>query len=549
MEVNQKNKKIIIVVVSIVMAVVVLVCGILLIRQADSGKTSGLLEVNFTVAGYGEEYIKELCDAFTKETGIQVTYTTDDNVTNSAIARFTSYRKNTVDLYFSMSPCFSIIDSARNVGGYENLFQDLSELYSREVPGKNGATLRDLVRDDLYEANLTFEINGSENKAYTIPWTTSIEGLICNMKVLENYEITQIPRTTDEWEETLDLIKSGMTTTGKVVAPNKRSNGIISANNSAYWNFVWPTWWAQYDGLAAVDKYFAAAPAGATENNYVPDVSALESEGKLVAIEEMSRFIYSGYGYMHPDTQNKDNLQSQVAFLDGEAAFIPSGSWIETETALDFYAENADISFKIIKTPVTSRLADKLGITEEELRKAIDYVDGLTTEAPLYAGKNQAQSDEITQTISNARNIACSGLTAQNKIAIPAYSTEKEEAYQFVLFYASDIAQEILVKYGILSSFGYKADTTQGHHTEFVNSIIDIVDNPNTRLLIMGLRYPMSYKAGLDYTGHSVFTSATRGFEKLLYDGASAIDVYNQDIGYYTREWSRMLVKAGYGRQ
>ena len=527
----------------------IVMCGVLMSGIIACKKKSGILEVNFTVAGYGEAYISELVSAFTEETGIEVKFTTDDNVTNSAIARFSSYKKNTVDLYFSMSPCFSIIDSVRNVGGYTNLFQDLNDLYDREVPGKGGKTLKDIVRKDLYEANMTFEIDGSENKVYTIPWTTSIEGLICNMKVLENYEITQIPRTTDEWEETLDIIKSGMTTNGKVVAPNKRSYGIICANNSAYWNFVWPVWWAQYDGLDAIDRYFAAAPEGAVGNNYVPVVSALESQGKIISIEEMTRFLYKGHGYMHPDTQNKDNNQSQVMFLDGEAVFIPSGSWIETETALDFYEEGADISFKMIKTPVTSRLCEKYDITEEELRLAIDYVDGVSSTAPVYSGKNQTRSDEITKAVAAARNIACSGLTAQNKIAIPAYSTEKEEAYKFVLFYASDKAQEILLKYGILSSFGYTSANSGKNKTEFVNSMMEIVDNPDTKLLIMGLRYPMSYKAGLDYTGHSMFTSVTRGFEKLIYDGVDAATIYNEDISYYTREWSKMLVKAGYGRQ
>jgi len=186
---------------------------------------------------------------------------------------------------------------------------------------------------------------------------------------------------------------------------------------------------------------------------------------------------------------------------------------------------------------------------EEELRLAIDYVDGVSSTVPVYSGKNQTRSDEITKAVAAARNIACSGLTAQNKIAIPAYSTEKEEAYKFVLFYASDKAQEILLKYGILSSFGYTSANSGKNKTEFVNSMMEIVDNPDTKLLIMGLRYPMSYKAGLDYTGHSMFTSVTRGFEKLIYDGVDAATIYNEDISYYTREWSKMLVKAGYGRQ
>lgn len=110
------------------------------------------------------------------------------------------------------------------------------------------------------------------------------------------------------------------------------------------------------------------------------------------------------------------------------------------------------------------------------------------------------------------RGIASSGLTCQNKIMIPAYSPELESAYKFVLFYASDKAQEILVKYGIMSSFGYKSPANN-NNTEFVNSMFEILDRDDTVLLIPGTKYPMAYKAQLDYTAHSLFTSAQKGLK------------------------------------
>lgn len=531
----------------IAVALVVVIIATIAIVLGTKKKPTGILEVNFTIAGYGDAYVQEICDAFTAETGIAVEYTTDDNATNSAISRITSVKKNTTDVFFTMVPAFQIIDNCKNKNGYDNLVMDLSELYQMEVPGK-GKTLYELVRKDLYNANLTFDMDGEAGKSYTIPWTTSTEGLIANTKVLKKYGITQMPRTTDEWEEILDIIKSGKTLDGNIVAPTDRVSGAITcANNSAYWEFVWPVWWAQYEGIDSIDAYYSAKPDNAGDV-YIPDWQALDREGKLVAIEELYRFLFKGNGYMDTESENRDHLQSQVDFFDGKAAFIPSGAWIETETAKDFYAEGADIEFEMIKTPVTSRLAVKLDITEEELRAGIDYADGVITTAPTFAGKNEQESADIMQAIIKARGIVSSGLTSQNKIIIPAYSTELEQAYQFVLFYASDKCQEILVKHGIMSAFNYKAESLDTL-SDFNKSMFAILEMSNTELLMPGNRYPMAYKAGLDYSAHRLISSPLKCFENLIYNGTkTAQQIYQEDIDYYKSKWDQMLLNAGYGK-
>lgn len=506
----------------------------------------GVLTVSFTISGYGSEYVDELVAAFEEETGIPVEVELDDNATNVNISRIVSTNRNEIDVFFAMVPSFANIDNYANQYGYDNLFQKLDDLYAMEVPDTGGQTLRDLVRDDLYEAQLTYDPNGGEGEIYTVPWTTSVEGFIYNQKVLDLYGIDSLPRTTNEFEEVLDIIKSGRTADGDIVAPALRAAGITCANNSAYWAFVWPTWWAQYEGLANYERYFSALPENATSN--VPDWHALDQEGKKIAMEEVSRFIYKENGYMYEKCEDTSNLQSQVDFFDGKAAFIPSGSWIESETAIDYMNAGVELDYGVMPTPVTSSLGTKLGISEEELRAAIDYIDGTTDTVPTYAGKDSETASQITERIREARGLVHSGLTDQNKVYIASYSSELEEAYQFVLFYASPKAQQILMKYGILSAFGYSAQDIEVT-SDFVKSMDSLLQDENSQLVFTVDKYPICYKAGLTDTAHRTITSATRTFEKILYDGTKSVnDLYEEELLYYQTNWSRMLTAAGYGR-
>lgn len=518
--------------------------------SACAKKDSGKLEINFTIAGYGEEYAQKLTDAFTEKTGIEVKLTTDDNVSNIFSGKIGAVKTNTTDLFFTLLDSFPLIDANKNKSGYENLFLELDELYEMEVPGKGGKKLKELVRPDLYNANFTYNIDGTDGKTYTVPWSASMEGLIYNKKVLDKYGISQLPRTTDEFEEVCIIIKNhGIATLGKPLAVSERVKGALtSANNAGYWEFVWPTWWAQYEGIETFTQYFAGT-VDSSQPGDAPAWQALKQDGKLIAIEELSRFINKSNGYLDPDSVNEDNLQTQVSFLDEKAAFIPSGDWMEVETAGDFVAEGAKLDFRFMKTPVTSRLGDKLNISEAELRSTIDYVDGVTDTAPVFAGKSEVQTSEIISQVSAARGIVSSLLSATNKAAIPAYSNKIDEAYQFLLFYASDEGQKIMAQYsGAQSAFGYKpVEDVLKDYSVFQKSIYDIVSRDNATLLLNDSKYPMVYKAGLKVTSHYSLTNSQRGFEALLYNGSSPLEVYNADWGYYSDRWTTMLASAGYG--
>lgn len=506
-----------------------------------------VLQINWTIGGYGREYCKPLMNAFTEKTGIKCEETYDDNSASIIASKIGSVKRNTIDLFFTQVPLFSSIAAQKNKNGYENLYLELSDLYNEKVPGTN-VTLKEHLKDGMWEAQLT-----DDGKAYTVPWIAPMDGLVYNKKVLDSFGITKLPRTTDEFESVLKQIKSGLSSKGEPVTTENGGtiSGLISANNSAYWAFVWPTWWAQYEGMDNVRNYFMAKTPDAGEN-YVPDWNALKQDGKLIAIEELNRFINKIKGYMHPDSLNRDNIFSQIDFLDGKVAFIPTGDWMENESAKAYRDKGIDIDVRFMKTPVTSRLAVKLGITENELRAAIDYVDaiseGKTADAPVYEGKNTAEQESITKTISEARLLVSSSQAALDRAVIPAYSDNIDGAKQFLLFFASDEGQKIMAKYsGASSAFKYKmSEEDKSEFSTLTRSALDICERNGVSYWIDDIKYPIRYKANLLITYWNAI-NYQRGFEEVLYNNSKTPNqVYDTDWGSYRDCWDRMLSQAGY---
>ena len=507
----------------------------------------GVLEINWTLGGYGDAYCQPLMDAFTAETGIECTPTYDNNSASVVEGQIGSVNRTTTDLFIMMVPSFPMIDGQKNRHGYENTILELTDFYEEIVPGTD-STLKEWLKEGMYEANQT-----DDGKIYTVPWISPMDGLAYNKLVLDQFGIDYLPRTTDEFIGILDQIKSGFSVDGKPVttAEGEKIYGLISANNSAYWAFVWPTWWAQYEGMDNVYNYFQAKLPDAAENS-LPDWQALRQEGKRLSIVELDRFIAKDNGYMHPDSLNRDNLLSQIDFLDGKVAFIPTGDWMEQESIQAYREAGIEVDARFMKTPVTSYLGVKLGITEAELRAAIDYVDivseGGSAAAPTYSGKSAEESAEITRQISEARLLVSSSQASSDRAIIPAYSNNIEGAKQFLLFFASPKGQEIMAKYsGATSPFRYEAsDEVKSGFSTFTTSAMEITAREGVRYWIDDFKYPIRYKANLLITYWNT-VNYQRGFEEVLYSGTKTPQqVYNEDWSSYRNNWDRMLSQAGY---
>ena len=536
-----------ILIILLVMLFVVSVAGCKSVRKTKNDPSKKVLEINWTIGGYGREYCTKLMEAFTEETGIECVPTYDDNAASIIASKIGSVRKNTIDLFFTMVPLFTSINSQKNKSGYENLYCELTDLYESNVPGKD-IKVKDYLKGGIYNSQFT-----DDGKLYTLPYMAPHEGLVYNKLVLDKFGITELPRTTDEFEDVLKQIRSGMSVDGELVTTSTGETiyGLSSACNSAYWAFVWPTWWEQYEGEENIQNYFKAKLPGSSDDA-LPTWEGLKQPGKLVAIEELNRFINKSKGYVTPNHLNRDHLFTQIDLLDGKIAFIPTGDWLENESIKAYVDAGYEVDVRFMKTPVTSRLAVKYEITEAELREAISYVDliseGKTAQKPSYKGHTEAESETITNEIMKARLLVSSSQIALSNACIPAYSDSIDAAKEFLLFFISDKGQKIMAEFSHATSpFKYEIEEeTKSNFSNFTKSAFDITTRDGVSIFIDDFKYPIRYKAGLLITYWNSVNSQ-RGFEEVLYNGSkSPKQVYDYDWGTYKESWDRMLSMAGY---
>lgn len=205
-----------------------------------------------------------------------------------------------------------------------------------------------------------------------------------------------------------------------------------------YYNMLYTTWWAQYEGMEQIVNFYSGlAPAG-TNGEMVPSPEIALQQGRLEALEAAEK-ILSGTDillYDWPDVQEY--------FVGIEGAMYPCGDWFypETKEAFSLYP-GMDIQFR--RVPVISALGEKLGITDVELSLAVDYADqilaGKTAKKPSISPASLTV-DEVLDAVVKARSVTQT-VSYSHTVAANAWSSRLEHAKNFLRLMASDRGQEV----------------------------------------------------------------------------------------------------------
>lgn len=274
--------------------VITIVSLVLMACDVTDGGQENVLRIDFVEAGLGREWLVQLKEKFEAENpGVTVKLEGNPNMTANAGPKIENNR-DIADIYFLLETNWQRWATA----GY---LANLDDLYASEV--EDGLTMEEKMVDEVIDFG---KINGSY---YAIPWNDGVTGIVYNADMFEenNWEV---PETFDELLALAETIKEE----GRGVKPFT-----WPGQYSAYWNFVVYNWWAQIEGLDGMKEFYEFGS---------PEV--FKQEGKLKALQAFELLIGDQSNSMN-GVNGLIHTNSQMYFINGIAAMIPNGIWIESE--------------------------------------------------------------------------------------------------------------------------------------------------------------------------------------------------------------------------
>lgn len=248
----------------------------------------------------------------------------DSELTTSVSSKLES-EMNLSDIYFPL---------ASNWYSYAALGQlaNLDDLYSMTIPGET-KTVGEKIRGSWTTYGKA--TCSGENHYYVFPGNENITGIVYNKTMFDKYGWT-IPETTDDLKALCEKIVQD--TNGKIapfVYPGTVPGG--------YWDFIGTNWWLQISGSDKLNEFMKFESADV----FNPMKKDSPSEGKLEMLEIFEEIIVNNRSkYTLKGSASKNHLLAQVSFMQGQAAMIPNGNWIEKESL-----SNMTDEYRMMATP------------------------------------------------------------------------------------------------------------------------------------------------------------------------------------------------------
>lgn len=404
------------------------------------------LEIYVLDAGYGTKWCSDLIELFKQQQWVkdkypelEIVFAYGDSTTNVPENKLKAGETaNTIDLIFGTH----LIEFAR-----QGELLDLTDcVYKQTVPGEN-ITWEAKSNASYNQCNTFIDPNGSGNTAqkhYMTSWAGGMDSFVYNETILQSFGV-DVPNTTDELVEICNLIKANA---GQNNGKYNEGYAFLQSKTD-YWCYLMPAWWAQYEGVENYENFWNGIHDGARSRDI------FKQEGRLYSLEVMEELLNYDNGYLNPSSFTYDFMPAQTSFLEGHGVFHANGDWFDNEMreiSQEIVTVNGSIdTFKIMRLPIISKLGEKLGITDEELSALVDYVDGKVADLPTLAGFETGKNakgktvDQVVAAVREARRIVHS-IGPYHNAVIPRYATAKKAAADFLLFMATDIANESYIR-------------------------------------------------------------------------------------------------------
>ncbi len=508
------------------------------------------LEIYCANFGYGYEWLNNVINLFKEQEWVNEKYPNLNipDLKQNSERTFANERAmaggnaNTIDLFFACDTVAGYVDKTDASGS--SMFEELSTLYTTvTIPGEE-VTIAEKMNAGLLEAVSRPNAQGTKSY-YAFPWVNGYMGILYNETLLKKYMGNDyiLPTTTDKFISLLDTLAGKDMVNGG----NSKCYPLISASKVNYWQQIFMTWWAQYEGKNNYVNYWEGL------NDFdETDITVIEQIGRLRGLEVVEDAIGYDTNHNHKNVNTLEFTQAQAKFLLGEGIFMPNGDWFENEMRSTQQENPYDYDISYMKMPVISSIVETLeyeAMTDDELDTVIKSVDA-NEDYDTAKAKVSALTENDYARITEARNIMYT--VEGHEAFIPSYATAKELAKDFLLFLSTDEAIEcfMITTNGCSTAFNY--DMQEKNETAYNNFMQ--LQKDRIAMTKTGVALPSTTGFRLNYYGgHTTFV-ATAGMETKFTaqnsaDRLSAQQIYQADITYYNSQnkynWDKMLEFAG----
>lgn len=454
----------------------------------NSDKTIEVLIYN---AGYGIDWFNKIADDFKAVTDYDVVpkeVASNDNFESILRAGGSN---TTTDLFIVCDAFGRYIDfGSKMVSGYEYCLEPLDDVYNHTPEGESKTIGEKMWKDYRDSYLFDVEIGGKQEQHYYVaPWASGFSGLMYNKKVYADAGLSGTPRTTAELLEYADKVK----VSGKYA--------FYHSSESGYWEYLFNTWWGQYETLKGVSNFYNAKISDAAIPDAVSSMGIFDQKGIIKSLEAVAACLDPSKGYAESTVEALDYATVQARFLNGNGAMMPCGDWLENEMKKISKVDTSNI--RPMRTPVISAIADKLSfaadsetVRETNLRALVDYADGGAK--PTYAEESTVDADAAI--VSAARKVTYT-IGNSHQAVIPVYATAKEGAKEFLKFMYSDksLAEYMKRTSGSMLPFNIDYKNVDGYSefSDFAKEKLDIMNSSDWMLFAPGV-YPTSYTGNLN---------------------------------------------------
>ena len=461
------------------------------------------LELFIYSAGYGHTWLEKILEEFKEEEWVKEKYpelTTSLKVSELEAEASTLLQDETG----KANPYEIIFGQVLNkYMGKNGKVEDLTEkVYNTLVPGES-VYYKDKMLQSARKSNIDPSVEqGQDPIYYTASYASGMTGMIYNADRLSAMGFS-VPNTTDELVNIMKTIKERNSSANKLSGYTK-TYSMVTYTVSTYVNYLFYTWWAQYQGSEEFANFFKGYDS--EMNSYGPTV--LAQQGRLKSLEVVEQIMSkdNGYTLIEEDTSRFAYRAAQGKIITGNAVFMANGDWFDNEMRGTVLNEE---TVKLMRTPIVSKIIEKTPsiANDAELSALITAIDAGVT---AIDGNGYSVTQEDYDTILKAR-VCVYTIGPGHNAVVPKIAAGKEVAYDFLRYLATDKANEIYIRETKGASLPFEYDVTV-KNPELLNSL--------TPMQKGRLEYFNGYNIEID------LLPAPNSFPLVLYGGFGAMSAY-----------------------